>query len=183
MSRVGKAPVPIPDKTKVEINGSYVKVTGPKGELSRTIHEDITAALEDNQVIVTRSSDLKKHRSLHGLTRSLLNNMVIGVSDGYKKVLKIIGVGYKAEVKGARLVLNLGFSHPIIFQIPEGINITVEPKVNLVTVEGIDKELVGACAAKIRSFRKPEPFKGKGVRYIDEYVRSKAGKSAVGSGA
>lgn len=183
MSRVGKAPIPVPDKTTVEIKGSKVKVTGPKGELSRTIHEDITATLEGNQVIVTRPSDSKKHRSLHGLTRALLNNMVIGVSEGYSKILKIIGVGYRAEVKGKRVVMSLGFSHPIIFQIPEGITITVEAKKNLVTVAGIDKELVGACAAKLRSFRKPEPFKGKGVRYVDEYVRSKAGKSAVGSGA
>ena len=184
MSRVGKQPVPVPDKTKVDIKGNLVTVTGPKGTLSRAIHPDITAELKENEILVTRSSELKKHRSLHGLTRSLINNMIIGVSDGYKKKLKIIGVGYRAEMKTPKtLVMHLGYSHPIIFGLPEGITVTVVPKENLVTVEGTDKEVVGAVAAKIRSVRKPEPYKGKGVRYVDEHVRSKAGKAAASSGA
>ncbi len=184
MSRVGKVPIPIPDKISVEINGKDIKVTGPKGNLSRTIHADMAAVVEDNNIVVTRPSDLKKHRSLHGLTRALLNNMVIGVSEGYKVGLQIIGVGYRAEMKSDKVIrLNLGYSHPIIFALPEGITIENLPKENKLFVEGIDKEVVGAVAAKIRSFRKPEPFKGKGIRYIGEYVRSKAGKAAVGSGA
>jgi len=178
MSRVGKNPVPIPDKTKVEINGQHIKVTGPGGTLEREIHSDITAAVEDNQIIVTRSSDNKKQRSLHGLTRALLNNMVIGVSKGYKKELQIIGVGYRAELKGKNLIMQLGFSHPIVISPPDSIDIEVLPKENKVIVSGIDKELVGLVADKIRSFRKPEPYKGKGVRYVGEYVRSKAGKTA-----
>lgn len=178
MSRVGKAPVVIPDKTKVEINGSHVTVTGPKGSLERDIHPEITAVVEGNQILVTRSSDQKRHRALHGLTRALLANMVEGVSVGYTRVLKIIGVGYKSEMKGKVLVLSLGYSHPIVLGLPDGIAIEVNPKENTVTVAGIDKELVGVTAAKIRSFRKPEPYKGKGVRYIDEHVQIKAGKTA-----
>jgi len=178
MSRVGKKPIPIPDKTKVEINGQDITVTGPKGTLSRRIHEDMAAAIEENQLVVTRPSDQKRHRALHGLTRALLNNMVEGVSVGFKRVLEIRGVGYRAEMKGNLLSMALGYSHPIIMAPPEGISITVEPKENKVTVEGIDKELVGQVAAKIRSFRKPEPYKGKGVRYLDEFVRTKAGKTA-----
>ena len=178
MSRVGKTPVVVPDKTKVEISGSRVNVTGPKGSLVRDIHPEITAALEGNEVIVTRSSDQKRHRALHGLTRALIANMVEGVSVGYTRQLKIIGVGYRSELKGKTLVLHLGYSHPIVFNPPEDIAIEVNPKENTITVAGIDKELVGATAAKIRSFRKPEPYKGKGVRYADEYVQIKAGKTA-----
>ena len=178
MSRVGKTPVVVPDKTKVEISGSRVNVTGPKGSLVRDIHPEITAALEGNEVIVTRPSDQKRHRALHGLTRALIANMVEGVSVGYTRQLKIIGVGYRSELKGKTLVLHLGYSHPIVFNPPEDIAIEVNPKENTITVAGIDKELVGATAAKIRSFRKPEPYKGKGVRYVDEYVQIKAGKTA-----
>ena len=178
MSRVGKSPVVIPDKTKVEIKGSHVTVSGPQGTLERDIHPEISAAVEDNQVLVTRPSDQKKHRALHGLTRALLANMVEGVSVGFKRELKVIGVGYRSEVKGQVLVCNLGYSHPIVFRPPDGIGIVVNPKENTITVSGIDKELVGASAAKIRSFRKPEPYKGKGVRYSDEYVQIKAGKTA-----
>lgn len=184
MSRVGKNPIPIPDKTKVEIADKNVTVVGPKGSLTRVIHPEMMASVEGRILSVSRPSDQKRHRALHGLTRALLNNMVIGVSDGFKRELDIIGVGYRAEMKGEdHLVLQLGYSHPIVFAIPAGIKVTVLPKVNRVTVEGIDKELVGAVAAKIRSFRKPEPYKGKGIRYVGEYVRSKAGKTAVGSGA
>ncbi|MBD3257478.1 50S ribosomal protein L6 [candidate division GN15 bacterium] len=182
MSRVGKAPVPIPDKTKVEIDGLHVKVTGPKGTLERDIHPDMAAAVEDNQVVVTRPSEQKKHRALHGLTRALINNMVVGVSEGFERNLKIIGVGYRAEIRGKNLVLYLGYSHPIVLSAPEGIDMEVLPKENKIIVKGIDKELVGLIAAKIRSFRKPEPYKGKGVRYEDEQVSIKAGKTA-GSGA
>ncbi|MDH3891446.1 MAG: 50S ribosomal protein L6 [candidate division Zixibacteria bacterium] len=179
MSRVGKKPIPIPDKSKVEIKGQNVTITGAKGSLSRTVHADMTVALEDNNILVTRPSDSKTHRSLHGLTRALLNNMVVGTSVGYTKELEIIGVGYRAENQGKMLVLSLGFSHPIMVVPPDGVTATAVPKSNKILVAGIDKELVGETAAKIRGFRKPEPYKGKGVRYTGEYVRSKAGKSAV----
>ena len=178
MSRVGKSPIAIPDKAKVDISLPTVTVTGPRGTLSREIHPEMTAAIEDNQIIVNRPSDAKKHRALHGLTRALLNNMVVGVTEGYKIELEIIGVGYRAEERGKNLILYLGYSHPIVFTAPEGIKITSLPKENKVIVEGIDKELVGQCASKIRSFRKPEPYKGKGIRYVGEHVRSKAGKTA-----
>ena len=182
MSRIGKQPIVISDKTKVDIAGDTVKVTGPKGSLSYTTLPGIAVAVRDNQLIVTRSGDEKTQRALHGLTRALVNNMVVGVNDGFKKILKIIGVGYKAELRGKLLILNLGYSHPILFHPPEGVKIEVEGKENKITVSGISKEMVGQAAAKIRSFRKPEPYKGKGIRYIDEYVRTKAGKTA-GSGA
>ncbi|HOP08226.1 MAG TPA: 50S ribosomal protein L6 [candidate division Zixibacteria bacterium] len=181
MSRVGKQPITIPDKVKVEIDGKHIKVTGPQGSLERTIHPDIVAALEENQVVVTRSSDLKKYRALHGLTRALLHNMVEGVSQGYKKELQLVGVGYRSEMKGEMLVLHLGYSHPTIFIPPDGIKFTNLPKESKIIVEGIDKELVGEVAAKIRSLRKPEPYKGKGIRYVGEHVRSKAGKAAGGA--
>jgi large subunit ribosomal protein L6 len=178
MSRVGKSPIQIPDKTKVEIADLTVTITGPKGTLSRKIHPDIKAAVEENQVIVSRPSDAKRHRALHGLTRALLNNMVIGVTEGYKRELEIVGVGYRPEMRGKSLVLYLGYSHPVVFSAPEGVAITALPKESKIVVEGIDKELVGQCAAKIRSFRKPEPYKGKGIRYAGEHVRTKAGKTA-----
>lgn len=178
MSRVGKKPIPIPDKTKVEISGQHVKVTGPKGTLEREINPEISATVENNEVVVTRSSDLKKHRALHGLVRSLINNMVEGVTNGYEIKLEYIGVGYKAEMKGKYMQMAMGFSHPILVFPPEGIEIDVPAKENKIIVRGIDKELVGQMAAKIRSFRPPEPYKGKGIRYVGEYVRSKAGKTA-----
>ncbi len=178
MSRVGKSPIPIPDKAKIEISQSTVTVTGPKGTLSREIHPDMTAAVEENQLVVTRPSDAKRHRALHGLTRALLNNMVVGVTEGYKRELEVIGVGYRVEMRGKNLVLYLGYSHPVVFSAPEGIEVSALPKENKIVVEGIDKQLVGQCAAKIRSFRKPEPYKGKGIRYVGEYVRAKAGKTA-----
>ncbi len=178
MSRIGKAPVVVPDKTKVEINGSHVSVTGPKGTLERDIHREMTATLEGSEILVTRPSDQKRHRALHGLTRSLIANMVEGVTTGYTRELKIIGVGYRAEVRGRTLVLYLGYSHPIAFYAPDGVDMAVEPKQNKIIVTGINKELVGQTAAKIRSFRKPEPYKGKGIRYWDEQVQTKAGKTA-----
>ncbi len=179
MSRIGKKPIEIPDKTKVDLDGKRVTVTGPKGSLTRTIHPDISVAIEDNNIVVTRSSDIKRHRALHGLTRALISNMVVGTSVGFKKELQIIGVGYRSENKGRMLILHLGYSHPILVVPPEGITVTAIPKENKVIIAGIDRELVGETAAKIRAFRKPEPYKGKGVRYVGEHVRSKAGKSAA----
>lgn len=178
MSRVGKAPVVIPDKTKVDISGKHIKIAGPKGTLERDIHPDMTMAVDGSSVVVTRPSDQKKHRALHGLTRALIANMVEGVSEGFQRDLKIIGVGYRAEIKGKKLVLYLGYSHPILFEAPEGVGLEVIPKENKIIVKGIDKELVGLTAAKIRSFRKPEPYKGKGIRYENEQVQIKAGKTA-----
>lgn len=178
MSRVGKSPIPLPQKTKVEINGTNITVTGPKGALVRDLHPDISAVVDGQQVVVSRPSDQKKHRALHGLTRALINNMVVGVTEGFVKELKLVGVGYRAETKGKTLILNLGYSHPIVLQPPDGVAVEVEPKENLIKVSGMDKELVGETAAKIRSFRKPEPYKGKGVRYVGEHVRSKVGKKA-----
>ena len=178
MSRVGKAPVPIPDKVKVAVEGQMVTVTGPKGSLAQAVPEGITVAIEDNQVLVTRSSNLGKYRALHGLVRALISNMVGGVTEGYKIEMLMVGVGYRAEMKGKSMVMQLGLSHPVVISQPDGIALSVLPKENKIIVEGIDKQLVGETAAKIRSFRKPEPYKGKGIRYVGEYVRSKAGKTA-----
>jgi len=184
MSRIGKQPVPIPDKTKIEIKGASVTITGPKGALSFDAPPDITVEVVEKELIVKRRTDQKKHRALHGLTRALLNNMVEGVNNGFKKSLSIIGVGFRAEVKGKLLIMNIGYSHPILFRPPDGITLNVEPKENIIDVMGIDKQLVGQVAAKIRSFRVPEPYKGKGIRYVGEYVRHKAGKTAgAGAGA
>jgi large subunit ribosomal protein L6 len=178
MSRIGKKPVPILPKAKVDIKDAVISVTGPKGTLQHTIHPDITVAVEGQEVIVTRPSDVKKHRALHGLTRALINNMMEGVSHGFLKELQIQGVGFRSELKGRALVLYLGYSHPIVFVPPAGITLVVEAKENKIKVEGIDKELVGQVAAKIRSFRPPEPYKGKGIRYAGEQVTIKAGKTA-----
>ncbi|NOY88067.1 MAG: 50S ribosomal protein L6 [FCB group bacterium] len=178
MSRVGKQPILIPDKTKVEIKNDLVTVTGPKGTLALEKNPGIGVVIENKQIVISRSSDIKKYRALHGLTRALLNNMVIGVTEGYTKELKMIGVGYRAEIKGKNLIMYLGYSHPIVLSPPDDIKIEVLPKESKIIITGIDKELVGQVAAKIRSFRKPEPYKGKGVRYVGEYVRTKAGKTA-----
>lgn len=178
MSRVGKLPVPIPEKTKVQLAGRKISVTGPKGTLDMSVHSDMNVKVEGSTVTVARTSDNKKQRALHGLTRALINNMMLGVTQGYTKQLEMIGVGYRAEIKGHSLVLALGFSHPIVFNPPQGVALTVDPKENKIKVEGIDKELVGQVAAKIRSFRKPEPYKGKGIRYVGEFVPHKAGKTA-----
>lgn len=178
MSRIGKLPVTIPDKVKADLVGSTIKITGPKGTLEHNIHRDMKVALDGHTVVVTRPSDLKKHRALHGLTRALIQNMVVGVSQGYTKQLQIIGVGFRSEIKGKALVLYLGYSHPIVMLPPTGIAISVDAKENKITIQGIDKELVGQTAAKIRSFRPPEPYKGKGIRYVNEVVVQKAGKTA-----
>lgn len=178
MSRIGKRPVVIPAKTKVELAGSAITVSGPKGTLSRTLHPDMTTTINGQELQVSRPSDLKKHRALHGLTRALIHNMVKGVSEGFGKDLQIIGVGYRAEIKGKALILYLGYSHPVVFLPPAGVSISVDAKENKIKLEGIDKEMVGQTAAKIRSFRAPEPYKGKGIRYVGEQVRQKAGKTA-----
>lgn len=183
MSRVGKLPIPISDKVNVQIgSNNTVQVKGPKGELSLRVDPDISLALEDGELLVTRPTDQKRHRAMHGLYRALLDNMVTGVTEGYKRELEVIGVGFRADINNGVLELALGFSHPIYFVPPEGISISVDPKRGkntFITVEGIDKQLVGQVAAKIRSLRPPEPYKGKGVRYADEYVRRKAGKTAA----
>ena len=178
MSRIGKKPIPIPDGIEVKIDGATVSVTGPLGELTREFHPDMTIIREDGSILVKRPSDRRNHRALHGLSRTLLANMIEGVHTGFKKSLEIIGVGYRAELLGSRLKLTLGFSHPILVIPPEGITFEVPAQTKII-VSGINNELVGELAAKIRSFRPPEPYKGKGVRYQNEYVRRKAGKAAV----
>jgi large subunit ribosomal protein L6 len=161
---------------EVTIEGRHLTVTGPKGTLSRTLHPDISVTREDGTIVVTRPTEQKTHKQLHGLTRTLVNNMVIGVTDGYRKGLEISGVGYRAALSGRKLTLNLGYSHPIEIEPPEGISFELENPTRLAVI-GIDKELVGQVAAKVRSTRKPEPYKGKGVRYAGEQVRRKAGKA------
>lgn len=177
MSRIGRQPVPIPGGVKVEIDNTTVKVTGPKGNLSQTFSDKVDIEQADAEVVVTRSSDEPKVRALHGLTRALINNMVIGVSQGWSKTLQIEGVGYRVELKDKDLDLSLGFSHPVIVSPPEGIEFEVDTRTRTITVNGIDKELVGQTAANIRALRPPEPYKGKGVRYQGEYIRLKAGKA------
>ena len=177
MSRVGKLPIPIPEGVDVVFEKEIVKAKGPKGELFVRVHPNMDVKMEDGRIEVKRPNDQQRNRELHGLTRSLLNNMITGVTNGFEKKLEIIGVGYRAVVKSGRLVLNLGYSHQIVFIPPEEITVSVEGT-NLITVSGIDKQLVGEVAAKIRSFRPPEPYKGKGIRYVGEYVRQKAGKTA-----
>jgi large subunit ribosomal protein L6 len=176
MSRIGKRPVPVPNGVTVTIQGNAITVKGPKGELSRKLHPEMLVALENGVVNVNRPSEEQKHRALHGLTRSLIANMVEGVTQGYKKQLEITGVGYKAEVKPFGLQLALGYSHPLEYRAPAGIKLTA-PQPTVVVIEGPDKEKVGQVAAEIRLLRKPEPYKGKGVKYQGEQVRRKAGKA------
>ena len=178
MSRIGKLPIPIPDKVEIDLKDNFMVCKGPQGELSRQLNRAMNVKIENNEVVVTRPSESKDHKSLHGLTRSLIANMVEGVSTGFTRKLEVIGVGYKAEMKGKYLVLTLGYSHPIVMSFPETIKVSV-PTPNEIVLQGSDKELVGMIAAKIRSFRKPEPYKGKGVRYSGEYVRRKAGKTGA----
>ncbi|MGD8398417.1 MAG: 50S ribosomal protein L6 [Anaerolineae bacterium] len=177
MSRIGKQPIPLPDKVEVNIRGSQVTVTGPKGELTRSFDPDMSIRLEDGVLTIERPTDHRHHRALHGLTRALLANMVTGVSDGYNKVLEIVGTGYRAELQGENLILYVGYSHPVEFLPPEGISFEVPRGGRSVTVLGPDKELVGEIAARIRRQRPPEPYKGKGIRYAGERVRRKAGKA------
>lgn len=182
MSRIGKKPVAIPSGVTVELSGNVVSVKGPKGELSYAHLPEVTVTVEESQVVVERKDDTDDSKARHGLTRQLISNMVIGVSQGYEKKLEIIGVGYKAQAKGKSVTLNLGHSHPIDYAAPEGIEISQDEKnKNILIIQGIDKEKVGQVAADIRSFRPPEPYKGKGVKYIDEEIIRKAGKTAAGA--
>ncbi len=178
MSRVGKNPIGLPEGVEVKINKGTVEVTGPKGNLSGEVNQDMKLDIKDGQLTVSRPNDSKYYKSLHGLYRSLLNNMVEGVTKGFEKKLEIVGVGYKAEMSKDRLTLQLGYSHPIVFLPPEGVEVVVADPTSI-SVRGIDKHLVGQVAAKIRSFRPPEPYKGKGIKYVDEYIRRKAGKTAA----
>ena len=178
MSRIGNAPIELPQGVEVTLDGDVVRVKGPKGELARTLRPEVAVKVEDGQVVVTRSSDVKQHRAYHGLTRALLANMVAGVSEGYRKALEIVGVGYRADKRGDALVLNVGYSHEVEYPEPEGITLTT-PSQTQIVVEGIDKQKVGQVAAELRAVRPPEPYKGKGIRYEGEQIRRKAGKTGV----
>jgi large subunit ribosomal protein L6 len=178
VSRIGRKPIEIPKGVTVTVKEKTVAVKGPKGELIETVHPDIGVEVKNQQVLITRISDGGKNRALHGLWRALIQNMITGVTVGYSKKLEIVGVGYRAEMKGTRLNLLLGFSHPILFAAPEGIKIEA-PTQTSILISGNHKQLVGLVAAKIRSFRPPEPYKGKGVKYEGEYIRRKAGKAAA----
>lgn len=178
MSRIGKAPIQVPGKVKINIgDGNNVVVEGPKGALSQTFHPDMQVDLDEGVLVVKRPSDSREHRSLHGLTRALLNNMVVGVSDGFTRKLLIEGVGYRAEMKDKTLVLNVGYSHPVEFEPPQDVEYAVEDRGKTIIVSGIDKQVIGELAAQIRKQRPPEPYKGKGIRYDGEHVRRKAGKA------
>ena len=182
MSRIGKLPIEIPSGVSVEIKDHNISVKKNNQELYFQIHPDVVVKIEDNKIIVERISDLRVHRSLHGLTRNMISNMIKGVNEGFEKTLEIKGVGYRADLKGKDLELSLGFSHPIKVKAPEGIEFIVD-KQKTVKVKGIDKQLVGKIAAEIRNYRKPEPYKGKGVRYMDEHVRRKVGKAGATVGS
>lgn len=178
MSRIGRTPITVPDKVTVTVNDNLVTVKGPKGELSRQINKELTVELKDNVITVTRPSDDKIHRSLHGLSRTLINNMILGVTEGFSKHLEIQGVGYRVAKQGKALSFTLGFSHPCVMDPPEGISFDC-PNSTEIIVSGIDKEKVGAVAAEIRSLRSPEPYKGKGIRYFGEHVLRKVGKAGA----
>ena len=181
MSRIGKLPIKVPSGVDCKNEGEVFRVKGPKGQLQRALHPNMKIEIQDGEIKVVRPTDGRQDRSLHGLTRTLVNNMVVGVTDGFSKQLNIVGVGYRVELKGKNLVLNLGFSHPIEYSPIEGVEFEVDPKKNTVVVKGIDKQKVGQAAAEIRSFRPPEPYKGKGVMYSTERIQRKAGKAAIGA--
>lgn len=176
MSRIGNKPITLPDKVEVKISGKQVSVKGSKATLEHTLPELISAKVDDNTLTVSRKNDSRPAKAMHGLHRSLLDNMVVGVSEGFKKELEIRGVGYRAQARGQSLTLNVGYSNPVEYAVPEGVTVTVQDNTRL-TVEGSDKQLVGQVAATIRQFRKPEPYKGKGIRYVGEYVMQKQGKT------
>jgi len=178
MSRVGRKPITIPSGVEVKIEGAMVRVKGSKGELEREFSPSMTIESQDGQLVVTRPDDNRTNRALHGLTRALISNMVTGVSEGFVKQLNIVGVGYKVDLKGKDLVMQLGFSHPVNYPAPQGIEFEVDAKANIIKVKGIDKQQVGQVSAEIRKIRPPEPYKGKGVMYADERIRRKAGKAA-----
>jgi len=177
VSRIGQMPIVLPEKVKATINGNQVRVEGPKGSMERTFRPEISISLKDGIITVERPSDEPQIRAFHGLTRALLNNMVVGVSEGFEKVLQVEGVGYRPELDGEDLILHVGFSHDVRVSPPEGINFDVDTRARIIKVQGIDKQLVGHIAADIRKIRPPEPYKGKGIRYQGEYVRRKAGKA------
>ena len=179
MSRIGRAPIVIPAGVDVVVDGSTVTVKGPKGTLTKTMHSNITITKDGDTITVTRPNDAKENRSLHGLTRTLIANMIEGVSNGYKKELEINGIGYRAEKKGNALVMKIGFSHDVVMEEPEGITVEV-PSANKVIVSGADKQKVGQFAAEVREKRPPEPYKGKGIKYVDEHIRRKEGKAGKG---
>ncbi|MEK7544922.1 MAG: 50S ribosomal protein L6 [Patescibacteria group bacterium] len=183
MSRIGKKPVQIPNGVTVEIKGNEIKVKGSKGELKLQLHDALIAEMEDKNIVIKKKPGMEEHgKSIYGTTRTLVDNMMNGVTKGFEKKLEIQGVGYRATVGGKKLTLALGFSHPIEFTIPEGITITIDQeKKNILTVAGISKQLVGQVSANIRELKKPEPYKGKGIRYVGEYVQRKAGKAAAGA--
>jgi len=181
MSRIGKKPIEIPKGVEVKLNGNHIEVQGPKGKLEMDIHPDMMVKIEGNKIFVERPSDKKFHKALHGTTRQLINNMIEGVTKGFVKELEIVGTGYRAKMEGSKLVINVGFSHPVEFTPPPGIQFEVEGQ-NIIRVKGIDKYLVGDVAATIRRVRPPEPYKGKGIRYRGEIVRRKAGKAGVKAG-
>ena len=184
MSRIGKKPIPIPSGVECKLDGVVLRVKGPKGLLQRNLHPNMKITVASDQINVTRPTDGRVDRSLHGLTRTLISNMVVGVTEGFSKTLNIIGVGYKVDLKGKALNLSLGYSHPIEYPPPDGIEFDVDNKKNVIIVKGINKEMVGQVTAEIRMLRPPEPYKGKGVMYADEKIRRKAGKtvaSATGS--
>jgi large subunit ribosomal protein L6 len=178
VSRVGKKPVPITKGVKIEKSNGTVKVKGPKGELSVEVKPDISVTIHEEEVVLDRPSDSRQHKSMHGLYRALIESMIIGVTTGYQKKLEIVGVGYRAELKGKKLSLQLGYSHPILFSVPPEITVEI-PAPTQIIISGIDKQLVGQVAAKIRSMRPAEPYKGKGIKYEGEYIRRKAGKTAA----
>ena len=177
MSRIGKQPIPIPKGVEVKLEGDSITVQGPKGKLQRSIHPKVKVDIESDNIVVSVTDQTRETRAFHGLFRALIANMVTGVTNGFNKVLEIVGVGYRAELKGRTAIFHLGYSHPIDFELPEGIDAQIEK--TKVTLSGIDKELLGRTAAKIRSFRKPEPYKGKGIKYADEVIRRKAGKTGA----
>ena len=177
MSRIGRMPVVVPKNVNVEIDGTTVRVKGPKGELARTLPAEMMISINNGVIEVNRPSDDRNHRSLHGMTRSLINNMVVGVSTGFEKMLEVNGVGYRAEMSGKNLILNVGYSHPVTIEPPAGISFDVDSKTRQIKVSGADKELVGQITADIRKVRPPEPYKGKGIKYLDEKIRRKAGKT------
>ena len=177
MSRIGKKPIPVPQGVKVQVDGNTVRVEGPKGQLSQRVPDSVSVKIESNVVTVDRSSDHRNVRALHGLTRSLLANMVHGVKDGFERKLEIVGIGYRAQLTGKNLQLALGYSHPVIFPLPDGVQAEVERQVSI-TLKGADKALLGQVAAKLRALRKPDPYKGKGIKYAEEQIRRKVGKKA-----
>ncbi len=177
MSRIGKKPIPVPQGVKIALEGTTVRAEGPKGKLSQVIPSELSVSMESNVLTVARSSDHRTVRALHGLTRSLLANMVQGVKDGFERKLEIVGIGYRCQLQGKALQLALGYSHPVIFPLPDGIQAEVDRQVSI-TLRGADKALLGQTAAKLRALRKPDPYKGKGIKYADEHIRRKVGKKA-----